>query len=70
MNNVNDIEERAAQVPRYSMFGPSAMTFPDKISTVRSVMAARHMSQRVVLISPEFPMMYTGAENEFGERSS
>lgn len=70
MNNVNDIEERVKQVSRYSVFGPSAMTFPDKISTVRSIMAARHMSQRVVLANPEFPMVFTGAENEFGERSS
>lgn len=70
MNNVNDIEARGNSVSRYSLFGPSAMTFPDKISTVRSVMAARHMSQRVPLINPEFPYMFTGAENEFGERSS
>lgn len=70
MNNVNDIEKRASSVSRYSLFGPSAMTFPDKISTVRSVMASRHMSQRVPLINPEFPIMFTGAEIEFGNRSS
>ena len=70
MNNVNDIEERAKQVSKYACFGPSALTMGDKISPVRAIMASRHASQRVVLINPEFPMLYTGAENEFGERSS
>ena len=70
MNNVNDIEERANQVSKYACFGPSALSMGDKISPVRAIMASRHASQRVVLINPEFPMLYTGAENEFGERSS
>ena len=70
MNNVNDIEERAKQVSKYACFGPSALTMGDKISPVRAVMASRHTSQRVAIINPEFPMLYTGAENEFGDRSS
>jgi len=70
MNNVSDIEKRCAEVEPMSLFGASAMTFPDKISTTRSGMAVRHTGQYVVLSNPEFPRMYTGAENEFGERSS
>ena len=70
MNNVSEIEKRCQEVSPMSMFGASAMAFPDKISTVRGVMATRHTSQRVVLANPEFPRVYTGAENEFGERSS
>lgn len=70
MNNVSEIEKRCQEVSPMSMFGASAMAFPDKISTVRGVMATRHTSQRVVLTNPEFPRVYTGAENEFGERSS
>lgn len=70
MNNASEIEKRCQEVSPMSMFGLSAMTFPDKISTVRGVMAARHTSQRVVLTRPEFARMFTGAENEFAERSS
>lgn len=70
MNSASEIEKRCQEVSPMSMFGASAMAFPDKISTVRGVMATRHTSQRVVLTNPEFPRIYTGAENEFGERSS
>ena len=70
MNNVSDIEKRCAEVNPMSLFGASAMTFPDKISTTRSGMAVRHTGQYVVQSNPEFPRVYTGAENEFGERSS
>ena len=70
MNNVSDIEKRCAEVTPMSLFGASAMTFPDKISTTRSGMAVRHTGQFVVQSNPEFPRVYTGAENEFGERSS
>lgn len=70
VNNVSDIEKRTKEVSPLSLFGASAMGFPDKISTVRAGMATRHASQRVVLTEPEFPMVFTGAENNFGERSS
>ena len=70
MNNVSDIEKRCAEVNPMSLFGASAMTFPDKISTTRSGMAVRHTAQYVVQSNPEFPRVFTGAENEFGERSS
>ena len=70
MNNVAAITSRANEVSKLSLFGASAMAFPDKISTVRSGMATKHTSQRVVLRNPEFPIVFTGAENNFGERSS
>jgi hypothetical protein len=70
MNNVSEIEKRTQEVSPMSLFGASAMGFPDKISTTRSCMATKHASQRVVLTNPEFPMIFTGAENNFGERSS
>lgn len=70
MNNASEIEERCSKVSPLSMTGASAMGFPDKISTVRGVMMTRHTSQRVVLSNPEFPRVFTGAENNFGERSS
>ncbi len=70
MNTASEIDKRAEEVSPMSLFGASAMVFPDKISPVRGVMGTRHASQRVVLINPEFPRVYTGAENEFGKRSS
>ena len=70
MNNASEIDKRAQEVSPMSLFGASAMVFPDKISTVRGVMGTRHTSQRVVLRHPEFARVFTGAENEFGERSS
>jgi DNA-directed RNA polymerase beta subunit len=70
MNNASEIEKRAKEVSPMSLFGASAMVFPDKISTVRGVMGTRHTSQRVVLRNPEFARVFTGAENEFGDRSS
>lgn len=70
MNDAAEINKRIKEIKPLSLFGASAMVFPDKISTVRSGMAVKHTSQRVVLDHPEFPMVYTGAENNFGERSS
>ena len=70
MNNYQEIVERCKKVDPLATTGASAMVFAEKISTTRGVMAVRHTSQRVVLTNPEFPMVFTGAENEFGERSS
>lgn len=70
INTVEGIKERADDVDKRSLFGASAMGFPDKISTVRGGMATKHATQRVVLTDPEFPMVYTGAENPYGEMSS
>lgn len=71
MNNVQDIQNRCAAIDKRAMVGASAMGFPDKISPVRAQMATKHgTAQRVVLTHPEFPLVYTGAENEFGKLSS
>ena len=70
MNTASDIKNRTTGLNPLSTVGISAMTFPDKISTVRSNMAARHTSQYVVPTHPEFPRVYTGAEDPFGMRSS
>jgi hypothetical protein len=70
MNNATEISKQIAEVSPLSLVGESAMGFPDKISTVRGQMATNHATQRVVLSDPEYPMIFTGAENEFGSRSS
>ena len=70
MNSASEIEKRCQEVDPMANFGASALVFPDKVSTVRGVMATRHTSQGVVITQGEFPRVFTGAENEFGSRSS
>ena len=70
MNNAAAIEKRCNEVNPLSLTGMSALVFPEKISTTRGGMAVKHTSQRLVLRNPEFPMMFSGAENEFGKRST
>ena len=70
MNNASDIDRRCANVDPLSLTGMSAMGFPEKISTTRGGMMVKHVSQRLVLRNPEFPMIFSGAENELGKRSS
>lgn len=69
-NLIAEVDKKIQEVNPLSCFGVSALTFPDKVSTVRGAMAARYVSQRVVLTDPEFPYVYTGAENPFGDRSA
>ena len=69
-NNSNEIEDQCERIDPLSTVGVSAMGFPEKISSVRSSMCTKHTSQRVVIDHPEFPYVFTGAENEFGQRSS
>lgn len=70
-NSSTAINQRIAEIKSpLSLFGASLMGFPDKISTVRGGMMTRHTTQRVVLDNPEFPLVFTGAENAYGLRSS
>lgn len=69
-NTSSNIKQNSDNINPLSCFGASAMGFPDKNSPVRSCMATRHTTQRVVLTDPEPAYLFTGAENEFGERSS
>lgn len=70
MNNASDIDKRCQEVSPLALTGMSAMAFPEKISTTRGGMMVKHVSQRLVIRNPEFPMIFSGAENEFGKRSS
>lgn len=70
MNNAQEIEERCRNIDPRSVTGSSALLFAEKFSTTRGVMGVKHTKQRVVLNKPEFPMVFTGVENEYGERSS
>jgi hypothetical protein len=57
---------------RLSLLGPSsaAGTLLQNVSVVREAMHIKHEEQRLVMDEPEFPYVYTGAENVIGENSS
>ena len=70
MNNSSDIKQKMESVNKYSLCGVSALGFPGKISSVRSLMFSKHASQRVVLTSGEVARIFTGAEDAYGVYSS
>lgn len=70
INSKSAIDTYADEAREPSLFGVSALGFPDKTSPVRVNMNTRQASQRVVLANPEFDMVYTGPETAFGKESS
>lgn len=52
------------------VLGPELFTFPQHISSSRSIMFTSHLKQLVVLNNPEFPRLFTNYENTFGRLSS
>lgn len=69
-NSAAEVRERIASVDKYSLTGVSAQGFPGKISTVRSLMLAKHCSQRLCLTNGEVARLFTGAEDAYGQKSS
>lgn len=70
MNSVADIRKKMAAVNKYSLCGVSGLSWPGKISPVRSLMFSKHAFQRVVLNHGEVPYLRTGAEDAYGQASS
>lgn len=70
VNTVQDIDKYAQDTNPLGNFGISSLGFPDKNSAVRSNMASKHATQSLNLIDPEFPFVFGGAEQTFGQRSS
>lgn len=70
INSKSAIDTYADEAYEPSLFGVSALGFPDKSSPVRVNMQTRQSSQRVVLYNPEFDRIYTGPETAFGKESS
>lgn len=70
VNNLAAIQQHSRETNPMGNFGISAMGFPDKNSAVRSDMASKHAIQSLNLIDPEFPYVFGGAEQTFGQRSS
>ena len=52
------------------VLGPELITFPQYISSSRSIMFTSHLKQLVTLNHPEFPRVFTNYENTFGGLSS
>lgn len=52
------------------VLGPELITFPQYISSSRSIMFTSHLKQLVALNNPEFPRLFTNYENTFGGLSS
>lgn len=53
-----------------SLLGISALTFPTYNNSMRSVMFTSHSRQLVNLLHPDFPGVFTNAENVVGRHSS
>ena len=70
INSKSAIDTYADEASAPSLFGVSALGFPDKTSPVRVNMNTHQASQRVVLANPETAYVLTGPENAFGEESS
>ena len=50
--------------------GLTLMTFPQYISSTRSIMFTSHLKQFNTLNDPQFPKIFTNYENIFGHNSS
>ena len=53
-----------------SVVGKSALTFPGYINSTRTQMFTSHLNQFLDVLTPEFPYMFTGAENVVGKHST
>jgi hypothetical protein len=52
------------------ILGTSSLTFPTQTSSQRVSMFVKHVSQFMVLNNPEFPRVFSGNENLYGDLSS
>lgn len=53
-----------------AVVGMSAMTFPGYINSTRTQMFTTHLKQLLNILKPQFPYVYTGAENVVGKYST
>lgn len=53
-----------------ALLGMTALTFPGYINSMRSTMFTSHLKQFVNLLEPEFPLVFTNAENVIGRHST
>lgn len=53
-----------------ALLGMTALTFPGYINSMRSTMFTSHLKQFVNLLEPEYPLVFTNAENVVGKYSN
>lgn len=53
-----------------SVVGMSSMTFPGYINSTRTQMFTAHLKQFLNILEPQFPYVFTGAENVVGKHST
>lgn len=53
-----------------SVVGMSAMTFPGYINSTRTQMFTSHLKQFLNILHPQFPYVFSGAENTAGDNST
>lgn len=53
-----------------ALLGMTVLSYPGYINSMRSTMFTSHLKQFVNLLQPEFPLVFTNAENVVGKHSS
>ena len=53
-----------------ALYGMTSLTWPRYINSMRSTMFTAHLKQFLTPVSPDFPYVFTNAENLVGEHSS
>ena len=53
-----------------SLYGMTSLTWPRYINSMRSTMYTAHLKQFLTLLDPDFPYVFTNAENLVGKHSS
>ena len=68
VEKLKEADKKYAHDP--AIFGSSSMTFAPYNNSTRTQMYTAHINQIVNIINPEFPFVFTGAENIVGVHSS
>ena len=53
-----------------ALLGMTVLSYPGYINSMRSTMFTSHLKQFVNLLKPEYPLVFTNAENVVGKHSS
>ena len=70
-NLVADLLRKNAELDgSIKILGKASLTFPQYVNSMRTTMFASHLNQFVNLTKPEFPAVFTNAENAIGENCS
>jgi hypothetical protein len=71
INELAKVDERFTKPTDYlSLLGNSSLSISQNTSAQRISMLSKHIVQSLTLVNPDFPHMYTGAENVYGKYSN